>query len=1236
MWFGTQDGLNRYDGAEVVHFKHQIKKKKTLSNSYILSAFEDSKGILWVGTQNGGVNFKLPLNDEFQRTENQLLNDDFRVKKIIEDEKGFLWFASEENGLIRYRYDDDSLAHFTKINGLSSNRITDLVIQKDSLLIIGTADAGINTIRINNLNIQTPAYNNYLLNKSINDIFLYQDSLLYIASNKGVNVVSKSHVINLSNGIENKVVSAVFCESIDKIWVGTKGEGLYSLTKTKGDFLLRNYKNSAYDLSSISSNIINQIFKDFSGNIWIGTQYGVSYFDPLKQNFSLVSNSLDGKTEISDNNIWTIYEQSPQQTWVGTRNGVSRIDFSTNLISNYSFKSENILKEGSNDVWDLIIDDQNRIWAATNSGIYQLIVDEENKSGRFKKLNPNIKEFNQPVYDLNVDSKMNLWAAFKEGVARINLSDFSYQLIKHDVNNSFSIPDADCRRIFISSEGKYWLGFDGGGLCELNLIETENNFNYKANTFTYNPEKTSTISNNTVLTISEDDHNNLWLGTMGGGLNKFNPSTKEFKFYTEEDGLSNNTIYGIVIDNQGKIWMSTNVGISRFDPITETFKNFNEGNGLQSNEFNNNAYCKSNSGQIYFGGINGFNVFNPDYIEINKTPPRIVLTEFKVLKSNEFQNLIKQDNPYLIDSVSLKSSQNNVSINFTGIHFTDPASNKYKVHLEGLYKEPFIIKKLQPLNYSNIPSGNYKFKIWASNNDGVWSEPKEVKIYISSPYWKTWEFIVSSSLGVFLIVWGIYILRVRSIKRQQRRLAFLVERRTKTITKQKDQIELQNKNIEREKEKADKLLLNILPSETADELKNKGVATTRQYRKATVMFTDIKDFSKVAETMDPSLLVKSLDSLFREFDKIIEKHQIEKIKTMGDAYMAVGGLPLRDKENPINCVLAALEIQRYMDTLKEESIKRGEGFWELRIGIHTGDVIAGVIGSKRIAYDIWGSTVNIAQRMETSGETWKVNVSESTYEHIAPFFKCSPRGKIPTKNTGEISMFFIEGIKPHLSERGNGITPNKKFREYIDLHLYSSINYKKAERHIMKILKEKLPPTLHYHSIKHTYDVVQAVERIAIMEGVLDEDIFVLKSAATYHDAGFVEEYDKNEPIGAKMAEDILPKYGYTPEQIEQVKELIYATIIPHQPKNKLEKIICDADLDYLGRDDFYEISDSLRRELRDHGKINSDRLWDEIQVKFLTQHKYFTKSAIKMRTAKKEEHLQAIKARLKKDQYKD
>ncbi len=453
---------------------------------------------------------------------------------------------------------------------------------------------------------------------------------------------------------------------------------------------------------------------------------------------------------------------------------------------------------------------------------------------------------------------------------------------------------------------------------------------------------------------------------------------------------------------------------------------------------------------------------------------------------------------------------------------------------------------------------------------------------------------------------------------------------------QKEQIEKQKAYIEKEKNKAEELLLNILPAEMAEELKNKGRARTRQYRMVSVMFTDIKDFTKISETMKPADLVKSLDSLFIKFDKIIEKHQVEKIKTMGDAYMAAGGVPLRDKENPINCVLAALEIQQYMLKLKEEALAKNEQYWALRIGVHTGDVIAGVIGSKRIAYDIWGNTVNIAQRIETSGEPWRVNISESTYDYIAPFFECSSRGKIATKNTGDISMYFVERIKPHLAMDENGFLPNKKFTDYVNLHIYSSINYKKAERHIMKILREKLSPNLHYHGIHHSYDVVEAVERIAISEGVLDEDIFVLKSAATYHDAGFIESYDANEEIGAALAAKILPKYGYTEDQIKQVWELIYATIIPHKPKNQLEEIICDADLDYLGRDDFHKISDSLRRELRDHGKINSDRLWDEIQVKFLTQHKYFTKSARKTRAVKKKKHLGEIKQRLKENKYKD
>jgi predicted metal-dependent HD superfamily phosphohydrolase len=274
--------------------------------------------------------------------------------------------------------------------------------------------------------------------------------------------------------------------------------------------------------------------------------------------------------------------------------------------------------------------------------------------------------------------------------------------------------------------------------------------------------------------------------------------------------------------------------------------------------------------------------------------------------------------------------------------------------------------------------------------------------------------------------------------------------------------------------------------------------------------------------------------------------------------------------------------------------------------------------------------------MENMGEVGKVTITGASFQLIEPYFDCTYKGKVKSKSKGMIDMFTVDRIKPELSVNGEGLIPNERFHQIVNLHLYSSINYYKAEKHIMKVLKKGLDIRLHYHGIQHTLDVVKAVERYALMEGVTDEGLFILKSAATYHDAGFVEKYDHNEPVGARMAEEILPQYGYTQDDIDKIKELIYVTQIPHQPKSLLEEIICDADLDYLGRDDFHEIADRLRRELKEHGKINSDRAWDEMQVKFLTMHKYFTATAKASREAKKQKNLEEVKERLERNIYED
>jgi len=247
----------------------------------------------------------------------------------------------------------------------------------------------------------------------------------------------------------------------------------------------------------------------------------------------------------------------------------------------------------------------------------------------------------------------------------------------------------------------------------------------------------------------------------------------------------------------------------------------------------------------------------------------------------------------------------------------------------------------------------------------------------------------------------------KEISRQNR----LVELTNFELTEKNELIQKQNETIEKEKAKSDELLLNILPEQTAHELKEKGYATPQQYQLVSVLFTDFKGFTKIAEKITPQQVIEELNFCFTAFDKIIEKYHMEKIKTIGDAYMAAGGIPTANTTNPVDAIKAGLEMQRFMAQIKEEKAKKGEEMWEMRLGIHTGEIIAGVVGKKKFVYDIWGDTVNLASRMESSGEIGQVNISGSTYELIKNDFHCEYRGKIKAKNKGEIDMYFVKSIK---------------------------------------------------------------------------------------------------------------------------------------------------------------------------------------------------------------------------------
>ncbi|MBI9068225.1 MAG: PAS domain S-box protein [Salinivirgaceae bacterium] len=235
--------------------------------------------------------------------------------------------------------------------------------------------------------------------------------------------------------------------------------------------------------------------------------------------------------------------------------------------------------------------------------------------------------------------------------------------------------------------------------------------------------------------------------------------------------------------------------------------------------------------------------------------------------------------------------------------------------------------------------------------------------------------------------------------------------------------------IQEEKDKSDKLLLNILPEETAEELKTKGKATPRFYRSVSVLFADIQDFTKLAETLTPDELVHDLQSYFSRFDDAVSKYFVEKIKTMGDAFLCVGGIPMRNKSHPFDTVFVGLELQRIIQELGKEREESGRRAWNLRIGIHTGPVVAGVVGKQKMTYDIWGDTVNISKRIESACLPGMVNISSSTYEIIKDYFECEHRGKVLAKHKGHIDMYFVHRIKPEFSINSDGITPNNYFKE---------------------------------------------------------------------------------------------------------------------------------------------------------------------------------------------------------------
>jgi len=462
-------------------------------------------------------------------------------------------------------------------------------------------------------------------------------------------------------------------------------------------------------------------------------------------------------------------------------------------------------------------------------------------------------------------------------------------------------------------------------------------------------------------------------------------------------------------------------------------------------------------------------------------------------------------------------------------------------------------------------------------------------------------------------------------KHKEEQLLFRISeliKENKELTKHIKELNSEKRTLEKEKNKLEKTIAQIPPQHLPEGSKYPSKTRSLRFEMATVLYADVQGLRKITRDGTSTDIMDELDNIFLEFNKIVKKYKIEKIKTIGDAYMCAGGVPEKNITNPVDVALAAMEMQDYMNQLKKEYEEQDREFWDIRIGIHTGPVTANFHGSKKLSYELKGDTVHIATRIASVSEFGDINISIMTYEMIKQYFNCDYNGKIPVKYKGDLDVLRLKRIKPAFSEkRKQGRTPNQIFMTKYLLRQFTDL-----QEIILDRLEQELPDYLYYHNVKHTIDVINQAELIGYGEGIDDEAVLLLKTAALFHDAGHIIGYDNHEFYGVQLAKEYLPQFKYNQEEIDQIADLIMATKIPPDPQNILEKIMCDADLDYLGRSDFIPVSNTLYKELKEQKKIEDINEWNKMQLKFISKHNYFTETALSLREVNKQKQIERIK----------
>jgi signal transduction histidine kinase/ligand-binding sensor domain-containing protein/HPt (histidine-containing phosphotransfer) domain-containing protein/BarA-like signal transduction histidine kinase len=781
IWAGTSDGLNRFDGYQFKVYRNNSDKLNSLSNNTILAITEDNNDILWFGTQ-GGLNkfnkktesFTVFFNDDKQR--NSLSSN--IVQALTADKFDNLWVGTN-NGL--NKFDGKSFTRFyhqSEANNALRNNIQVIIEDTNNNLWLGT-EGGLSFFDVKT-NLLSPIELD-LDAQSITSILEYDANTLWLGTENGLYLFHKQKGLitkhpKLTHIMAKSYISSFLQRTNNDLWIATRNNGVYRYNILSE--IVEHIHTENKKANSLIDNDVRVIVADKSDNLWIGTYInGIDKYDLSREQFNHTAQDVTKNNTLQGNTIFHFLEHSTNKLLISTyASGLNEYDKSTGQYQQYLNDPTNKNSISANAVSWLIDDEKQGVWLGTVGGGLNLFDPLTKKFTHFMHNpdDPNSISHNKilPIFQEN---EHTLWiGTWGGGLNKFDTRTKKFTRFKHDPNNDNSLSGDSVWAIQQDNKGFLWIGTMFNGL---------NKFDPKTNTFTHfkhDPKNKKTISSQFVDAIYQTSDGYLWLGTSNG-LNKFDPITKEFTHYQEKHGLASTTIYGILEDEQGYLWLSTTNGLSRFNPVTEHFRNYDVTDGLQSKEFATLSYYKSKSGEFFFGGVNGYNHFYPQNIKDDTTLPNIVLTNFLVHNETVKVGLYeesgnKTEQPFMLDAVineltqlTLTHLEKLITFEFSALHFSEPMSNKYAYTLEGFdEKWVYTDAKNRRATYTNLPAGDYVFRVKASNGDGYWNEQgKSLNVTVlPAPWLSWWAFTFYFIVGIGALISYIYRLNYQRLKEQ--------------------------------------------------------------------------------------------------------------------------------------------------------------------------------------------------------------------------------------------------------------------------------------------------------------------------------------------------------------------------------------------------------------------------------------------------------------------------------------